>query len=75
MFYYALGEPIRLAHSEQGVDTNRFVQRNLKRSQFRTSKLASVAGNPGSIKEHLAADWSLLAEHGEQHLFATKKEG
>lgn len=28
----------------------------------------------GSIKEHLVEDWSLLAEHGEEYLFPTKKE-
>ena len=110
MFYYALGESIRLSHIKQRVDpdsTFRFLSSPAWLKQDENGPTMKVIGRHckvafralaasykeasrdpgfahrnwfrsqatlGSIKEHLADDWGLLAEHGEEYLFPTRKE-
>jgi hypothetical protein len=108
MFYFALGESIRLSHSEQSVDpesslrllsnpawlkdedgpVRKVIARHCKVA-FRAliSSYREASKDPdfahrnwfrsqatlASIREQLKADWSLLAEHGEEYLIPKPK--
>jgi hypothetical protein len=109
MFYYALGESIRLSHMKQGVElaaalrylsnsawlkegengpVSKVVARHCKvafRALIASYKEASKdpgfahrnwfrsQATLGSIMEHVAEDWSLVSEHGQEYLFPTRK--